>query len=372
MSEPVLSTDPAPRTLVRGDGVGRVTTRSAVVATPDDPLVLAGGGVLEHVEVAYETYGELSPARDNVVLVAHALTGDAHAAGHHGDPSRRGWWDDLIGPGRAVDTDRFFVVCPNLLGGCRGTTGPSSPDPATGRPYGPDFPELTVQDLVAVHRRLLDGLGIGTVHAGIGGSLGGMQVLQWLGDEPGRVRRAVLVAATARLTAENIGFSAVAREAITSDPDFHEGRYAEHGVVPARGLKVARMMAHITYVSAQGLEEKYGRDGIEGYLQHQGESFVRRFDAGSYLVLTRLLDRFDPFADPGFAPAVASGDPDVLALSFDSDWRFGTAHSELIVEHLSAAGARVRHVEIASPWGHDSFLLRPPGYHELVAEFLEA
>jgi homoserine O-acetyltransferase len=261
-------------------------------------------------------------------------------------------------------------VCPNLLGGCRGTTGPSSTDPRTGRPYGPDFPDLTVRDLVTVHRRLLDHLGIGALHAAVGGSLGGMQVLQWLGDEPGRIGKAVLVAATSRLTAENVGFSAVAREAITSDPDFHGGRYAEHGVVPARGLKVARMMAHLTYVSAEGLEHKYGRDGIEAYLQHQGSSFVDRFDAGSYLVLTRLLDRFEPFAEDGFAAAVASGRPEVLAVSFDSDWRFGTAHSRAIVDGLGAAGLPVTHHEIASPWGHDSFLLTPPGYHELVADFL--
>lgn len=351
-------------------GLGRVETQTAVVATPADPLRLVGGGVLSHVEVAYETYGDLAPARDNVVLVAHALTGDAHAAGHHGDPSRRGWWDNLIGPGRAVDTDRFFVVSPNLLGGCRGTTGPSSTDPATGAPYGPDFPDLHVRDLVEVHRRLLGVLGVGRLHAGVGGSLGGMQVLQWLADEPGRLDRAVLVAATSLLTAENIGFSAIAREAITSDPDYRGGRYAEAGVRPDRGLKVARMAAHLTYVSAQGLEEKYGRAGIEGYLQHQGDVFVDRFDAGTYLVLTRLLDSFDPFADPAFAPAVAGGSPRVLLVSFDSDWRFGTAHSARIAEHLGAAGLAVRHHEVASPWGHDSFLLRPPGYHELVADFL--
>ncbi|WP_299058003.1 homoserine O-acetyltransferase [uncultured Nocardioides sp.] len=352
------------------EGLGLVTTQRAVVATPEDPLRLARGGVLEHVEVAYETYGTLSPARDNVVLVAHALTGHAHAAGHHGDPTRRGWWDSMIGPGRPVDTDRFFVVSPNLLGGCQGTTGPSSPDPRTGRPYGPDFPELETTDLVAVHRRLLDVLGIGPVHAGVGGSMGGMQVLQWLADEPGRVHRAVLVAATARLTAENMGFSAVAREAITSDPDFHGGRYAEHGVIPARGLKVARMLAHLTYVSAEGLEAKYGREGIESYLQAQGDSFLERFDANTYLVLCRLLDRFDPFADPAFAARVASGGPEVLALSFTSDWRFGTAHSAYLVERLAAAGLPVEHVELASAWGHDSFLLDPPGYHARVAAFL--
>lgn len=352
------------------EGLGLVTTHRAVVATPEDPLRLARGGVLEHVEVAYETYGTLAPSGDNVVLVAHALTGHAHAAGHHGDPARRGWWDSMIGPGRPVDTERFLVVSPNLLGGCQGTTGPSSTDPATGRPYGPDFPEIETADLVAVHRRLLDHLGIGRLHGAIGGSMGGMQVLQWLADEPGRIRRAVLVAATARLTAENMGFSAVAREAITSDPDFHGGRYAEHGVIPARGLKVARMLAHLTYVSAEGLEAKYGRDGIEPYLQAQGDSFLERFDANTYLVLCRLLDRFDPFADPGFAARVASGGPEVLAVSFTSDWRFGTAHSTSITEQLAAAGLDVEHVELASSWGHDSFLLDVPGYHERVRDFL--
>lgn len=353
-----------------GADLGRVRTQYAVVATPENPFRTTDGGVLTHVEVAYETYGSLAPARDNVVVIAHALTGDAHAAGHHGDPARRGWWDNLIGPGKALDTDRFFVVCPNLLGGCRGTTGPSSPDPATGRPYGPDFPELGVADLVEAHRRLLGVLGIDQVYAAVGGSLGGMQILQWLAEEPGRIGRAVLVAATARLTAENIGFSSVAREAITTDPDFHGGRYAEHQTTPARGLKVARMLAHITYVSSLGLEQKYGRGGIESYLQHQGDAFVRRFDANSYLVLTRLLDRFDPFADPSFAPSVASGVPEVLLISFDSDWRFGTAHSTFIASELAAAGVRVQHHEIVSPWGHDSFLLRPSGYHELVAEFV--
>ncbi len=366
-------------------GLGRVETQRVVLATADDPLVLASGATLGPVEVAYETYGELSPARDNVVVVCHALTGDAHAAGHHGDPSRRGWWDNLIGPGRAVDTDRFFVVSANLLGGCQGTTGPLSTDPATGRPYALSFPLLAMSDLVAVHRLLLTHLGIERVHAAIGGSLGGMQVLQWTLDAPGQVERAVLVAASSRLTAENIAFSTVARTAILSDPGFAGGEYAGRGPGPVAGLAVARMLAHITYVSEQSLEAKFGRrrrdDGpprlgthfeVESYLDHQAEVFLERFDALSYLYLTRVMDYFDPFADPDTAGRVAAGATDYLVLSFDSDWRFPTPHSARLHAALQRAGARSEHVELASPWGHDSFLLEPPGYHERIAAFLAA
>lgn len=361
-------------------GLGTVATRRAVV-TGDGPLRLASGAELDHVEVAYETYGRLNPARDNAVVVCHALTGDAHAAGVHRGARRPGWWDDLIGPGRAVDTDRYFVVCANLLGGCAGTTGPSSTDPRTGRPYGPDFPLLTIGDLVAAHRRLLEHLGIDRIHAVVGGSLGGMQALEWALQEPDRIERAVVVAASARLTAENIAFSAVARAAILEDPDFRDGRYLEHGVSPRHGLKVARMMAHITYVSARSLEEKFGvrradpaapprLDAdfeVEHYLQHQGESFLRRFDAWSYLHLTRAMDYFDPFAShPGVRPSTR-----FQLISFDSDRRFSTEHSLRVRDELAARGAPVDHVEVASPWGHDSFLLRPPGYHELVRAHLD-
>jgi homoserine O-acetyltransferase len=347
-----------------------------VLHTADDPLRLASGATLGPVEVAWETWGELSPARDNAVLVCHALTGDAHAAGEGG------WWSSMVGPGLPVDTDRFFVVCANLLGGCAGTTGPRSTDPATGAPYGPDFPLLAVADLVGLHRELLDHLGVGRLHAAVGGSLGGMQVLQLLLDEPDRVERAVLVAATSRLSAENIALSAVAREAILGDPDFHDGRYAEKGVVPAHGLKVARMAAHVTYVSAQALETKFGRRRpagphrlgpdfeVERYLHHQGDTFVQRFDALSYLHLSRLLDHFDPFAEPGAAEALRDVRARVLLVSFDSDWRFGTGHSLRIRDHLQRAGVEVAHHEVASPWGHDSFLLQPPGYHDLVESFL--
>ena len=372
----------------RAGSVGFVRTERVVLFSQDDPLVLASGRTLGPVEVAYETYGSLSPARDNVVFVCHALTGDAHAAGHHGDPSRNGWWDNLIGPGKPVDTDRFFVVCPNLLGGCQGTTGPLSANPATGKPYGMDFPMLQMSDFVSVHRRLLEHLGVESVLAAVGGSLGGMQVLQWTIDAPGQVRNAVVVAASSRLTAQNIAFSAVAREAIMRDPDFQGGDYPGTDRAPQLGLAIARMMAHITYLSEQAMTEKFGRRvqgdepagsrmgfgvdfQVESYLNHQGESFLDRFDALSYLYLTRVMDYFDPFADPVAVDRIRSGGTTYLVLSFDTDWRFDTSHSRRIVRTLEHARVPVSFREIPSAWGHDSFLLEVPGYHETVAAFLQ-
>ncbi len=338
--------------------------------------------------MAYETYGELSRTRDNVVVVCHALTGDAHAAGHHGDPRRRGWWDNFIGPGRALDTDRFHVVSANLLGGCSGTTGPSTVDPATGRPYGMGFPLLTVADFVAVHRRLLRVLGIDRVAAVVGGSLGGMQALEWVLTSPHEVGSAVVVAASSRLTAQNIAFSAVAREAIMRDPDFQDGAYHGSGRAPDLGLSIARMMAHITYLSDEAMDQKFGRRiqgadrprfgfdvdfQVESYLRHQGESFLSRFDALSYLYLSRALDYFDPFGNEGTAERLDRlarlGTP-VLLLSFDSDWRFDTEHSRRIARRLEQACAAVSFREIRSPWGHDSFLLPVPEYHAVVKAFL--
>jgi homoserine O-acetyltransferase len=365
--------------------LGEVRTQRAVLFTEDDPLLLASGRTLGPVEVAYETYGTLSPACDNVVYVCHALTGDAHAAGHHGDRRRRGWWDTLIGPGKPIDTDRFFVVCANLLGGCQGSTGPASLDPATGRPYGLDFPLLAMSDFVTVHRALLRHLGIERLAAAIGGSLGGMQVLQWVLDAPDQIDAAILVCATSRLTAQNIAFSAVAREAIMSDEHFQDGRYPGTGRSPDAGLAVARMMAHITYVSEAAMAEKFGRRfqdaeepryrfgvdfQVESYLQHQASTFLDRFDALSYLYLSRVMDYFDPFARPGAATRIASGGTRFLVVSFDTDWRFGTAHSLRIVRHLERAGVPVSFREIASPWGHDSFLLEVPDYHATVTSFL--
>jgi homoserine O-acetyltransferase len=367
-----------------------VQTQRVVLATPDDPLRLTSGRTLEHVEVAYETYGDLAPTRDNVVVVCHALTGDAHAAGHHGDPGRPGWWDNIIGPGRPLDTDRFFVVCANLLGGCQGTTGPSSVNPATGRPYGLDFPLLSVSDFVATQRRLMRHLGIERLHAVVGGSLGGMQALSWALEAPEEVERAVVVAASSRLSAQNIAFSAVAREAIMRDPDFADGTYLENGRTPGTGLAVARMMAHITYLSEAAMTQKFGRRlqdaqtprfgfgvdfQVESYLRHQGESFLSRFDALSYLYLSRALDYYDPFAEPD-APAqlarMVAARTRALVLSFDTDWRFDTGHSLRIVRRLEQAGVPVTFREIASPTGHDSFLLPVPEYHAVVGAFLAA
>ena len=370
-----------------GASVGRVETQSAVLFAADRPLALDSGATLGPVEVAYETYGRLDAERSNAIFVCHALTGDAHAAGHHGDSDRPGWWDTIIGPGRPLDTDRFFVVCANLLGGCRGTTGPSSPDPATGRPYGLRFPLMTVSDLVRVHRALMAHLGIEHPLAAVGGSLGGMQALQWALDAPGELGSAVVICASSRLSAQNIAFSAVARQAIMGDPDFHGGDYYGEGTRPDRGLATARMLAHITYLSEESMRRKFGRRlqdsdtprfgfdvdfQVESYLRHQGASFLRRFDANSYLYLTRVMDYFDAFADAAATErALRDTATRFLVVSFDSDWRFDTAHSREIVRTLSTHGAAVTFREVVSPHGHDSFLMDIPDYHRTVAAFLE-
>ncbi|MFN8122898.1 MAG: homoserine O-acetyltransferase [Thermoleophilia bacterium] len=371
---------------IPGGSVGRVETRRAVLFTESDPLVLESGQRLGPVEVAYETYGELNADRSNAVFIHHALTGDAHAAGLHEGATRPGWWDNFIGPGKPVDTDRLFVVSANLLGGCMGTTGPSSTDPATGHPYGLRFPLFTVGDLVNVHRALVRHLGITRLLAAVGGSLGGMQALQWSIEHPDEVHSAVVICSTARLSAQNIAFSAVAREAVMRDPNFHGGDYQRQGVRPDAGLAVARMMAHITYLSEEGMRRKFGRRlqdresprfgfdvdfQVESYLHHQGEAFLKRFDANSYLYLTRVMDYFDPFGDMVAAgPKLERVDTRFLVMSFDSDWRFDTAHSREMVRILAAHRVPVTFREIASPHGHDSFLLEVPEYHRTVASFI--
>lgn len=371
------------------DGVGQVETRRAVVFDDGRPLVLESGARLTHVEVAYETYGTLNADRSNAVCVCHALSGDAHAAGYHDGDRRPGWWDNIIGPGRPLDTDRLFVICANVLGGCKGTTGPGSADPATGRPYGLRFPQLAVRDLVEVHRALLRELGIGRLLAAVGGSLGGMQVLQWSIDHPGEVAGAVVVASSGRLSAQNIAFSAVAREAIMRDPDFAGGDYYAAGPPgrPDRGLALARMIGHITYLSEESMRQKFGRRiqdateprygfdvdfEVESYLAHQGQSFVERFDANTYLYMTRVMDYFDPFADEAYLQRqVTAGDTRYLVLSFDSDWRFSTEHAREIATELRGAGAPVTFRELSAPHGHDSFLFPIPEYHRTVAGFVE-
>ena len=370
-------------------GVGVIRTQRAVVFDGDRPLTLESGAEIERVEVAYETYGELNAERSNGVFICHALSGDAHAAGVHegDDPGRPGWWDNIIGPGRPLDTDRLFVISANVLGGCSGTTGPSSTDPATGEPYGLRFPLIQVRDLVAVHRALLAELGIEKLLAAVGGSLGGMQVLQWTIDHPGEIDGALVIAASARLSAQNIAFSAVAREAIMRDPDFNDGDYYGTGERPDRGLGLARMIGHITYLSEESMREKFGRRiqdaemprfgfdvdfQVESYLHYQGQSFVERFDANTYLYLGRVMDYFDPFRDPvKVQRQVDAGDSSYLVLSFDSDWRFSTSHSKEIAAELRLAGAPVTFREIASSHGHDSFLFAIPDYHETVSGFID-
>jgi homoserine O-acetyltransferase len=359
----------------------RSAAQRAVLFTEDDPLALACGRTLAPVEVAYTTYGTLDDDRANAVFVCHALTGDADAAGP------RGWWRTMIGPGRPIDTDRHFVICPNLLGGCRGTTGPSSPDPARdGKAYGLSFPPLAIADLVTVHRRLLAHLGIERLQAAIGGSMGGMQIVQWLADAPGEIADAILICASSRLTPQNVALSHVARRAILDDPDFHGGDYAAHGTRPDRGLAFARRLAHVTYLSEDGMAQKFPRAepagweatadaatwlgpayDVESYLEHQAASFLARFDANSYLYLTRIMDAFDPFAQPvALDPATRA-----LVLSFTSDWRFGTDHAQRLAAGLRANGlTEVTEEVVASPWGHDSFLLDVPEYLEAVRRFV--
>jgi homoserine O-acetyltransferase len=362
------------------DEADTATSQRVVLFDEDDPLVLTCGRELAPVDVQFETYGRLDADRSNAVFVCHALTGDAQSA------APEGWWRTVVGPGLPIDTDRFFVISPNLLAGCRGTTGPSSIDPRTGEPYGLDFPPITMRDLVAVHRRLMAHLGIERLHAAAGGSLGGMQVLQWMLDAPEEVGRGAMICASSRLTPQNVALSAAARFAILSDPGFADGRYASNGSRPDAGLATARRLAHVTYLSERGMARKFEREDepeerppadardwlasrypVETYLDYQAEIFLSRFDALTYLYLSRVMDSFDPFA------TVHSVDPGLraLVLSFSSDWRFGPDHGARIARELRARGAA--HVEdevIETDAGHDAFLLRVPGYQERLAAFL--
>ena len=367
------------------DSVGLVTPRTLHF---DQPLGLDCGRTLTTYELIYETYGTLNAARSNAVLICHALSGDHHAAGYHaGEQPKPGWWESAIGPGKPIDTRHFFVVCCNNLGSCRGSTGPTSPNPDTGKPYGPDFPIITVRDWVRSQARLADSLGITTWAAVIGGSLGGMQALQWAIDFPDRLDHAVAIAAAPKLSAQNIAFNEVARQAILSDPDFHEGHYYEHGIVPHRGLMLARMLGHITYLSDEGMRTKFGRElregklnfnfdsefQVESYLRHQGHAFVERFDANTYLLMTKALDYFDPAADfnHDLAAAFQRAQARFLVISFTSDWRFSPARSREIVKALIAARCEVSYVEIKSEYGHDTFLMPIPRYIEMFKAYLE-
>jgi homoserine O-acetyltransferase/O-succinyltransferase len=356
---------------------------------PEAPLKLDAGVALSPFQVAYQTYGTLNAARTNTVLVCHALTGDQHVFNRHPLTAKPGWWETMIGPGKPIDTERYFVVCANVLGACMGTTGPASTHPVTGMPWGLDFPVITIRDMVRAQAMLLDRLGIDTVFAVVGGSMGGMQVLQWAASYPERVFAALPIACATRHSAQNIAFHEVGRQAVMADPDWRGGRYFAEGANPRRGLAVARMGAHITYLSDAALHRKFGRKfqdranptfsfdadfEVESYLRHQGSSFVERFDANSYLYLTRAMDYFDLTADYGgvLANAFRSAKTRFCVISFTSDWLFPTADSRAIVHALNAAGARVSFAEITTDKGHDAFLLDEPELIQIVGGFLDS
>lgn len=375
----------------------------------DTPLRLRSGGVLPSFELVYETYGQLNAARDNAVLICHALNASHHVAGQYADergqplPKSEGWWHNMVGPGKPVDTRRFFVIGINNVGSCFGSTGPTHVNPATGQPWGADFPVVTVEDWVEAQARLLDALGIERLAAVMGGSLGGMQALSWTLQYPQRVRHAIVIASAPNLTAENIAFNEVARRAIVSDPDFHGGHYLRHGTKPRRGLRIARMIGHITYLSDDVMNSKFGRRlrplaealragdteaaerlayryttqdiefEIESYLRHQGDKFSEYFDANTYLLITRALDYFDPARefDGDLSAALARAQADFLVVSFSTDWRFAPARSREIVKALLDNRRAVSYAEIDAPHGHDAFLLDDARYHAAVRAYFE-
>lgn len=380
-----MTTSPAGAVFPPADSVGLVAPQ---IQTFEQPLKLASGSVLESWQLMVETYGELNADASNAVLICHALSGNHHAAGYHSaEDNKPGWWDSYIGPGKPIDTRHFFVVSLNNLGGCHGSTGPSSINPATNQPYGPDFPVLTVQDWVDSQALLADRLGIQQWAAVVGGSLGGMQVLEWSLRYPQRLRHAVVIASTPKLSAQNIAFNEVARQAIMSDPDFCEGRYQQAGVIPRHGLGLARMVGHITYLSEHSMGEKFGRDlrtdklnygfdvefQVESYLRYQGESFSERFDANTYLLMTKALDYFDPAAafDGDLAQAVAGASCRFLVISFTTDWRFSPKRSEELVNALTAAKKRVSYARIKSPHGHDAFLIPDERYEAVFSAYMQ-
>ncbi|MGX5735602.1 homoserine O-acetyltransferase MetX [Bosea thiooxidans] len=356
---------------------------------PDTPLLMDCGVVLNHWQIAYQTYGELNASRSNAILVCHALTGDQYVASRNPITGKGGWWISMIGPGKPIDTDRFFVICANVIGGCTGTTGPASLNPETGKPWGLSFPVVTIRDMVRAQAALIDSLGIETLFCVAGGSMGGMQVLQWAASYPARVFSALPLATGAKHSAQNIAFHEVGRQAVMADPDWRQGRYLEEGTRPAKGLSVARMGAHITYLSEQALHRKFGRKlqdreaptfsfdadfQVESYLRHQGLSFVERFDANSYLYVTRAMDYFDLADDHDgvLARAFTGTKTRFCVASFTSDWLFPTADSRAIVHALNAAGASVSFVELESDKGHDAFLLEEPNLFATTRGFIGA
>ena len=355
----------------------------------DEPFLLQSGETLQPVTIAYETYGELNADRSNAVLILHALSGGAHAAGYlHADDDKPGWWDDSIGPGKAFDTDRFFVICSNVVGGCYGSSGPMSVDPRTGKPYGLNFPLVTIGDMVRAQLKLIDFLQIDQLLCVAGGSMGGMQALEWAAHYPDRVKAAIPLATTARHSPMLIAFSEVGRQAIYADPAWNDGNYYDQEKKPDAGLAVARMVGHITYLSEAAMHQKFGRRlqdierfgyefqtefAIESYLKYNGNNFTRRFDANSYLYVTKALDYFDLSSQTGSLAASFANSTNVkyLVVSFTSDWLYPSYHSKELVSALTAAGADVTYLDIQSTWGHDAFLLEVDTMTNLIGSFLE-
>lgn len=366
------------------DSIGIVTPQRIYF---DTPLSLESGAVLDSYEQIYETYGELNAARSNVVLVCHALSGSHHVAGVYADnPKNVGWWNNMIGPGKPIDTHKFFVIGVNNIGGCHGSTGPASINKKTGKHFGADFPMVTTIDWAETYVRLADKLGIDQFAAVVGGSLGGMSAMQLALYAPERVRHAIVIAAAAKLTAQNIAFNDVARQAIITDPDFHGGDFYSHDTLPRRGLRLARMLGHITYLSNDSMAEKFGRElrtgslsynfdvefQIESYLRYQGDKFADQFDANTYLLMTKALDYFDPARDhdDDLSAAFSCAKANFLVLSFSTDWRFSPERSRSIVKALLDNELNVSYAEIPSRHGHDSFLMKDEHYHQLVRAYM--
>lgn len=365
------------------EGVGLVERRTMSWL---EPLQLDSGAHLGPITLAYETYGKLSPARDNAILLLHALSGDAHAAGWHANAAKPGWWDAMVGPGRPFDTDKYFIICSNVLGGCQGSTGPASMDLASGKPYGARFPVITIGDMVRAQARLLDRLGIDQLHAVAGGSMGGFQALEWATTYPERVRGTILLATSARSATQTVAWNTIGRRAIMSDPRWRGGDYYD-GERPTDGLAVARMIGHITYLSEPSLERKFGRAfqhtngpafslesefAIESYLDYQGASFNARFDANSYLYITKAMDYWDlPGRYGSLDAALARSQSDFLLLSFTSDWLYPSSESQLITDALTRLGRSVEHVDLPSTAGHDAFLVDYQPQGPIITEFLD-
>lgn len=370
---------------IPANSVGVVTPQIAIF---NEPLELRSGKILERYELMYETYGELNADKSNAVLICHALSGHHHAAGYHStDDKKPGWWDSCIGPNKAIDTNKFFVIALNNLGGCHGSTGPTSINPATGEPYGSDFPMVRVRDWVESQARLADYLGIEKFAAVVGGSLGGMQAMRWAIQYPERLHNSVVIASAPKLSAQNIAFNEVARNAIMNDPDFHDGHYLKHDTIPKAGLMQARMLAHLTYLSDDAMGEKFGRDlkadqvsydytpefEVESYLHYQGKKFSTTFDANTYLLMTKALDYFDPsqYYENDLAKCLSHAKCKFLVVSFTTDWRFSPERSEEIVDALIEADKEVAYARIESEKGHDAFLIPIPRYVKLFTAYME-